>query len=248
MNFVDRTIAALADPATRSGVFDQTALEAIVGSGYDAASVGTVGPYAAIFDAIELGPDLSATPAVAGSWQQVDGSPRIDVQLALTGMADSGAPTVAAVWTGSVSAKAIVGDAHIASFTDTWTGDGVDFKSSSVVTISAPSNSNTPAALTFPIVAAVFVADTPISILEIIRSSTQALARLAKTNPVSPPPTTLPVTGLPIAVWIVPATTFDDADWPGATGGMTPDQARTARRERAATWLAAQHVALAAAS
>lgn len=44
--------------------------------------------------------------------------------------------------------------------------------------------------------------------------------------------------------WIVPAGVFDDADWPGATPGMSVPAARDARRAAAGQWLAREGIGL----
>jgi len=49
-----------------------------------------------------------------------------------------------------------------------------------------------------------------------------------------------------VIVWIVPAAVFDDADWPGAAGGMNAAQSRAARRAAAAAWLAREGIGLVA--
>jgi hypothetical protein len=247
LNFVDRTVLGLADPSSRAAIFDQAALAGIVASGYDAASIATTGPYAATFERLELGPDLSAEPALDGSWQSADGSSRVSLHLDASGFADASAPAVAALWTGAVAAKAVVGNATITGVRESWSGDGVRFESAATVTMSAPVAAAPPADVVFPIVAAVFVADAPLALLDLLRESAKARARIAKARPIAPP-RGLPAGDLPVALWIVPASLFDDAAWPGATAGMAADDARTARRERAASWLASQHVALAVTS
>ena len=45
MNFVDKTMITLADPASRTGAFDETALEQIVSAGYDS-TINAQGPFA----------------------------------------------------------------------------------------------------------------------------------------------------------------------------------------------------------
>jgi hypothetical protein len=49
-----------------------------------------------------------------------------------------------------------------------------------------------------------------------------------------------------LVIWVVPATVFDDADWPMDQQGVPPDGRRDARRTTAAKWLADQGIGLAA--
>jgi hypothetical protein len=47
-----------------------------------------------------------------------------------------------------------------------------------------------------------------------------------------------------VVIWIVPASLFDDTDWPGATAGLTPAQQIAARRGVAGAWLAEEGIGL----
>lgn len=247
MDFVDQMILSLADITARATLFDQGALAAIVGSGYDASSISTTGPYSATFDEVDLGPDLSAAPSIAGSWMGIDGMSRVDAHLSFSNVTDSAAPNVAAVWVGSVGAQAVIGDAKVTGIDQHWNGTSSSSYQDTAVLTYTPAAVVGPAAVRFPIMAAVFIVDVNLSLRDLLRQSAQARSRLALARPQAPPKG-LPVTAGPTVVWIVNGLVFDDAAWPGAGAGMTSDQARAARRDRAQTWLATQHIAVAIAA
>jgi len=246
MDFADRIVLTLADPATRSTLFDQDALAAIVASGYDVASMAAAGPYAATFDDLDLAPDLSTGPVVDGAWVAIEGMLRTDARFTISNLPDAQAPLAAAVWSGAISATATLGDAHVSAVNQTWSGSGATYTDAAVVTYDPPAAA-APAAVTFAILAAVFIVDASPSIVKLLQDSAKARARLAATRP-QPVPPGLRLTALPTVVWIVNQVVFDDDAWPGATAGMSADQARIARRTRAESWLAAQHIALALAA
>jgi hypothetical protein len=247
MTFADRIVIALGDPGVRTSLLDDDALAAIVAAGYDASSLGTTGPYVALFNTLELAPDLSAAPTLDGTWMPLDGGARVDAHLAIRNLGDPAAPAVAATWAGSISAKAVVGDARVSQVAQAWSRvDGMRYQDHATVTYTAAPVAG-PGPTTFPIVAAVFIADAGVSLLELLRQSALARTRLAAAQPVRTPPN-LGTSRLPVVLWIVNQVVFDDAAWPGASAGMTADQARTARRDRADSWLAGQHIAIAVAS
>lgn len=110
----------------------------------------------------------------------------------------------------------------------------------------SPAPPAAPQVLVLPITAALLVRDAGASIAQLLadsRAVAEALEPLAleRANPDN-----LPRRRPIVLVWLLPAEVFDDIDWPGADPGMTPDQARAARRAAAAEWLAEQGIALAA--
>ena len=244
MDFVDQTVLALADPQLRTGLLGQDALAAVLASAQDGPALDTSGPYTATFDELELGPDLGGA-AASGSWAAIDGSARMVADFTLAGLSDSAAPPVAAVWIGTITANAVTGDARVSAVSDTWSaaGPGEEFQVVSTVTLT-PTGSSTPAATTFAVAAAVFVADAPIALLDLLRASARARAQVAAGRPAVTPAGAIATT-LPIAVWLVNPAAFDDAAWPGAASGASAADARTARQTRAAQWLAAQRIGLA---
>jgi len=90
-----------------------------------------------------------------------------------------------------------------------------------------------------PIRTAVLVREATTSIADLLHDSKQVRALLREAGQ-QPPDGGLPSRGVPTVTWILPATLFDDAAWPGAN--------TSARRDRAALWLAREGIALAAVS
>lgn len=244
MDFVDQTVLTLADPQLRAGLLDQDALQAVVTSAQDGPALATTGPYTATFDELELGPDLGGFTA-SGAWTAADGSTRTVADFTLAGLHDPASPPVTAVWIGTITANTITGDARVSAVTDVWSpaGSGEEFQSATTVTL-APAAPAAPAATTFALAAAVFVADSPIALLDLLRASARARAQVATARP-SVTRAGVIATTLPIAVWLVNPAVFDDGAWPGAASGASAADARVARRDRAAQWLAAQHIGLA---
>lgn len=95
----------------------------------------------------------------------------------------------------------------------------------------------------FPLMAALLVRET-VSVATLLNEAKEVRQRLAGAGlePARPGPVSR---RQPFVVAVMaPATVFDDPDWPGATGGQTPDQSRRARRVRAGRWLAEEGIGL----
>ena len=105
MNYADRTLVALADPTTRSDVFDQTALEQIAGAGYDVDSMGIGGPFTAVFDDFRLAVAAEAEGLVDGTLSPVNGGDQTQVRVHLTGLPEQTPVRVDALWRGAVVAR-----------------------------------------------------------------------------------------------------------------------------------------------
>jgi hypothetical protein len=105
VNFVDKTLVALADPASRPATFDQTALEQIVSAGYDAGAMGAQGPYSAVFDEFRLGISTEPEGVLDGTLQPVGTSEQTTARFRLTGIVESNGLRVDALWRGSVVAR-----------------------------------------------------------------------------------------------------------------------------------------------
>ena len=244
MDFVDQTLLSLADPALRATLLDQEALQAVLVSAQDRSALETTGPYTATFDQLELGPDLGGA-AADGYWSAVDGSSRTMAQFSVSGLGDSATPPVAAIWIGTITANVTTGDATVSAVSDTWTsaGAGEEFEATATLTLT-PSAQAAAAPRTFGLTAAVFIADAPLALLELVKASARARAQVTTARPPVTAPNVITTT-LPIAVWLVNQTVFDDAGWPGAAAGASAADANAARRARAAQWLAAQQIGLA---
>jgi hypothetical protein len=119
VNFADTTLVRLADPATRAGVLDDAALEAVVAAAYDTDALAVEGPYQALFDEFRLG---SAAPRVAtadGTWNQAGGIERTEASFTIAGVGPEG-PRIDAIWRGSVVARVVHATAPIESVAMTW--------------------------------------------------------------------------------------------------------------------------------
>ena len=101
-----------------------------------------------------------------------------------------------------------------------------------------------PAPLALPVAAAVLIRDQGFSVSQLLADTRLVLERLGPLSLGRAVDPALPVRNALVAVWVVPAETFDDADWPGATPGMSAPQARAARRAAAARWLAREGIGL----
>ena len=55
MNFVDSTLVKFADPATRTALFDDVALEQLLSAAYDTTTLNVGGPFTPLFDDVQLG-------------------------------------------------------------------------------------------------------------------------------------------------------------------------------------------------
>lgn len=100
--------------------------------------------------------------------------------------------------------------------------------------------------LFLPVSAAIFIRPAGFSPADLLME-TKALLEITRKAGLDPArDARLPVRHSVIAVWIVPESVFDDSDWTGADGGMSPQQQRQARRMTAATWLAGEGIGLVA--
>ena len=115
MDFVDETLVALADPATRGGVFDAVSLEQMLGAAYDAAALNLTAPFTAVFDEFQIGPPASAIARVEGSWSVAGTTQRTDVQLQIGGLSIAPPVRVDALWRGAIVARSSSADAPVTS-------------------------------------------------------------------------------------------------------------------------------------
>ena len=103
MDFADRVLVEVADPASRDAVFDQIALEQLLSAAYDTSSVPVEGPYNAVFDNFEVGfvsfLQSHAKARIHG------GAASSDMQLQFSDWQPDAAPTADALWKGSIIAR-----------------------------------------------------------------------------------------------------------------------------------------------
>jgi hypothetical protein len=113
VNFVDATVVALADPTTRSALFDQDAFAQLVASGYDAGSLGVQGPYSAVFDELELGLFVPRRGSMVAQWGMLGGSDRSEGLIQLAGVGADSSVRVDGLWRGSIVARVVPLDSHV---------------------------------------------------------------------------------------------------------------------------------------
>ncbi|MBS3939671.1 MAG: hypothetical protein KG028_01800, partial [Actinobacteria bacterium] len=109
----------------------------------------------------------------------------------------------------------------------------------------APPTGGPPAPRPFPVSAALLVADAPVPVGALLAETDEVRRHFAGHGLQRPAAPGLERKSDITVVWLVPATAFDDTDWPG--GGTGSAAARRARRIAAAgAWLADAGIALVA--
>lgn len=105
LGFVDATLIRLADPATRDALFDGDALEQMLTAAYDVSLTPLDGPFAAMFDEVELGISTAPVATVEGAWAAAGGTPRIEARFQASGLGPAAAIRVDAAWRGKIVAR-----------------------------------------------------------------------------------------------------------------------------------------------
>src|SRR5687768_11978682 len=101
MNYEDKTLVLLADPATRVAIFDQDNLAQIVSAAYDTDALPVEGPYRPVFDEFRFGLLASHTAQLEGTWQQAGKAEITEARFRLSGIGGGPAVRVDALWRGS---------------------------------------------------------------------------------------------------------------------------------------------------
>jgi hypothetical protein len=106
MNFVDSTFIELAGETTRTGLFDQTALEQLLTASYDVEAMGPFqGAYTPGFEEFELGYPSPDVTLVDGAWSPIGGVERTEARFKLGGLGNGSLPRVDALWRGWIEAR-----------------------------------------------------------------------------------------------------------------------------------------------
>jgi hypothetical protein len=100
----------------------------------------------------------------------------------------------------------------------------------------------------FPCTVAVLARDAGFGVSELLAESRQAREQLGRLGLEPQQDPSLRVRHSLIIAWVVPLSTFDDDDWPGAPGGGSASVRRAARRNAAGAWLAGEGIGLVATS
>ncbi len=312
MDFVDSTLIRIADPATRAGVFDQTALEQMAQAAYDADALGLEGPFNAIFDQVDLGMSINTVGMLEGTIRNPSGGAATEIRLQVAGLGPLLPVRVDALWRGSVVARTVPSDSAITSVKVRFTLDDIDaeiiadlgalpadpndldterrtrlitemraamaqpallsdaafdnwLSSIGAVSVSdlienkrgsvepsvmqlqfAPPADVPASPKQLPIAAAILIRDQGFSISQLLSDSKMVREALAEKGIDVPRDRSLPAKKPFLVVWIVPISTFDDDDWPGAGGN--PAARRLDRRQKAAAWLGPEGIAIAGVS
>lgn len=104
-----------------------------------------------------------------------------------------------------------------------------------------PGQQPTPKAL--PIVAAIVIRDAGFSVAQLLTESKMVREQLCEQGVAAPSVGSLPALNPFLVIWVIPATVFDDAGWPGT--GANEAALRSSRRQNASTWLGPEGIAIA---
>jgi hypothetical protein len=102
MEFPDRTVVRLADPATRAGLFDAGALESLLTAGYTVD--GLTGPFSPVFDEVRFGLPIPTPVHVDGTWATVGDSKPTELRLTASGLGNDSV-RIEAFWRGGIVAR-----------------------------------------------------------------------------------------------------------------------------------------------
>lgn len=104
MNFADKVLVRLANPATRAAVFDGPALEQIASAAYDTSRGALDGPYSAVFDDFEIGVVVPRLGTLEGHFGSLSGTERSGAHFTVSGIGGS-VFIIDAFWRGYVVAR-----------------------------------------------------------------------------------------------------------------------------------------------
>jgi hypothetical protein len=112
MDFADRVLVRLANPATQAAVFDALSLEQIAAAAYDTTRATIEGPYRAVFDELRLGISVPRSGNAEGHFGPLSGSDRNGANFIISGLGGS-AFLINALWKGRIVATATAPTARI---------------------------------------------------------------------------------------------------------------------------------------
>jgi hypothetical protein len=242
MDGVSEIVLRLADPAARGAVLTPDALLAVAGAGYDLDPSLVTEPATATFERFDLAVPLSPRAALLAQVRRTGEA----IPWEVAGSWDLARPPVPgadAVWAGRIVVRTAVLDNTIVAVgtaAPEHQADGRD-RLTAQLRMSPPGDDPAPVPVSLPVVVAFLAAD-PAEPRELLRASAvarQAAAAYAVTAPPAGGPARLVER---LVCWVVPATTFDDASWPGAVSGQSAAQQRDARLQSARGWLAGQGI------
>jgi hypothetical protein len=126
VDYVDSTLVRLADPGTRSAVFDQEALERALRAAYDIEAMPIEGPYSPVFEEFKLGLAVPQPGNLEGSWNALGGGDRKEARFQLSGVGGERL-RVEAFWRGAIVGRVRPGAGQIEDVSTNWPGTaGID--------------------------------------------------------------------------------------------------------------------------
>lgn len=240
MEFEDAVLVRLADETTRPTLFDQASLASVIAAGYDLPELE--GPYAALFDSVELAVDLSARVQVSGSVRRIDEALPYEIDLRAVGLRDD-TPSVTALWRGAVTARVHPAGDPITSVTSNWRPDrGPDVAGDLRVVLADPV-ATSPQVRRLPITAVVLARGSGFRLTALLRETSIVRERLFEAGLEAPADPQLRRRQAVVVAWLLPTSIFDDAAWP-VPDGTDPAHLPAARRANAGVWLARHGIAL----
>ena len=120
MNFVDKALVRLADPATRGGLFDDASLGQLLSAAYDLSLMPIQGPFQTVFETMQIGFTVPKLATLDGYWCPTGSADRVDVRWQIAGFADSLAFRVDALWKGQIVARTSVSGATVDQVRTAW--------------------------------------------------------------------------------------------------------------------------------
>jgi hypothetical protein len=127
VNFVDYTLVRLADVTTRAALFDSDSLELLTAAGYAEDAATLTGPYAAVFDEVQIGLSIPRRSTIEGQWAQIGSSDRSEARLVISGLGRDSTVRLDALWRGSIVARIAPASGRIADVISQWPDpNGID--------------------------------------------------------------------------------------------------------------------------
>jgi hypothetical protein len=120
MKYEDATLVRLANPTSRSALFDNLALEQLVDAAYKTELLTVEGPYQAIFKEFQLGIVLSNLGLVEGVWNPIGGVDRVEARFNTFGLGTNLLTRVDALWRGEIVARTVPINSQVTNVETKW--------------------------------------------------------------------------------------------------------------------------------
>ncbi len=131
-----------------------------------------------------------------------------------------------------------------ASVSELITRDQREFGNATLQVAFSDPQATAPELKPMPICAAMLIRDAPIDVAGMLADS-RRMRELLQAQGAERPPQYSAIGQVPVVIaWVVPATVFDDPDWPGGTAGATAAQNNAQRRLAASRWLSREAIGL----